>query len=459
MSSEFHTSGQQPSSPQARHRHGTRFRVRTWALVTGAGAAAAAGLLVPGAAYAAQVHTAHYPDAAVAAPGPYPRSSAPGGARVGGQQPQSAKITQITMTIKNSTGQILNLVDAEHSGTDVHWEKEAPPTIAVGGSATVSAYSDARDTTVDVTYQGAYDDALYKLHGVASVDADGNTASGSSDSSSYTVASSIDGGFYPDATYNVEPGGTFDYTGQTTQYTVPVGIAKLNLEAIGGGTLSDGSHYGTGGAQVTGTVPVTPGEKLLIGVASSGNWGDGHGDGSKTAAGWGMTYDSDNYSGGSVNINAGQVPGKAGGGATVVVDEDSGSIIAVAGGGGGNGVALGQADCPVEYKGGSGGENGSWTGGNGNPWPGGGGQAGANTSTEGQSSTDVGLCVAGAGGGGVKGGLAAVADSGFGGGAGSSAAPGLTNANVTTYPQEITHGGWQNGEVILSAVPSQQASR
>jgi hypothetical protein len=457
MSSEFHTSGQQPSSPQARHRHGTQFRVRTWALVTGAGAAAAAGLLVPGAAYAAQVHAAHYPDAAVAAPGPYPRSSAPGGARVGGQQPQSAKITQITMTIKNSTGQILNLVDAEHSGTDVHWGKQAPPTIAVGGSATVSAYSDTRDTTVDVTYQGAYDDALYKLHGVASVDADGNTASGSSDSSSYTVASSIGAGFYPDATYNVEPGGTFDYTGQTTQYTVPVGIAKLNLEAIGGGTLGDGSHYGTGGAQVTGTVPVTPGERLLIGVASSGNWG-GH-DGSKTAAGWGMTYDGDNYSGGSVNINAGQVPGKAGGGATVVVDEDSGSIIAVAGGGGGNGLALGQADCPVEYKGGSGGENGSWTGGNGNPWPGGGGQAGANTSTEGQPSADVGLCVAGAGGGGAKGGLAAVANSAFGGGAGSSAAPGLTNANVKTYPQELTHGGWQNGEVILSTVPSQQASR
>ena len=457
MSTEFHTSGQKPSSPPMLRRHGSRSRFRTWAVVTGAAAVATAGLLAPAAAGAAQASTVqHYPGAAAASVQPYLASAT----RAGGQQlPQSTKITEITMTIKNNTHQILNLVDAEHSGTDVHWEKQAPATIAVGGSATVSAYSNIRDTTVDVTYQGAYDDALYKLHGVASVDADGNAASGSSDSSSYTVASSIGGGFYPDATYNIEPGGTFDYTGQTTEYTVPVGITQLSLEAIGGGTLADGSHDGTGGADVTGTLAVTPGEKLLIGVASSGNWGEGHGGPSKTAAGWGMTYDGSNYSGGSVNINAGQVPGKAGGGATVVVDEDSGTVIAVAGGGGGNGVDMGEADCPVEYKGGNGGEGGSWTGGNGNPWPGGGGQAGANTSTEGQSSTDTGLCVAGAGGGGVKGGLAGTAASPYGGGAGSSAAPGLTSASIKTDEQEPDKGTWQNGQVILSAVPSQQASR
>ena len=153
------------------------------------------------------------------------------------------------------------------------------------------------------------------------------------------------------------------------QYTVPVGVTQLKIEAIGGGTKDTGSVAdGTGGAEVTGTALVTPGETLTIGVASSG------GVPTRYSGGWGMTYNGNNYSGGNVDEAGDQESSEPGGGATVVADSGSGSIIVVAGGGGGNGNVA--TDCDTPHKGGNGGEGGSWTGGNGNPFPGGGGRAG-----------------------------------------------------------------------------------
>ena len=208
-------------------------------------------------------------------------------------------------------------------------------------------------------------------------------------------------GYNPTDKYTIEPGGAFNYTGKTVQYTVPVGVTQLKIEAIGGGTQDTGSvANGTGGAEVTGTASVTPGETLTIGVASSG------GVATTYSGGWGMTYNGNNYSGGNVNEASDAENSKPGGGATVVADSGSGSVIVVASGGGGNGNV--STDCDLPHKGGNGGEGGSWTGGNGNPFPGGGGQAGANTSSQGQASDSADDCSGGAGGGGVQGGLAGV---------------------------------------------------
>ena len=265
-----------------------------------------------------------------------------------------------------------------------------------------------------------------------------NSASGSSSSASYTVPATAGSGWNPTDNYTIEPGGTFNYTGQTVQYTVPVGVTQLKIEAIGGGTENGAATWGTGGADVSGTASVTPGETLTIGVASSGSVPG------KYSGGWGMTYNGNNYSGGDVDEAGDRLSSNPGGGATVVADSDSGAMIVVAGGGGGNGLI--SPSCDQSHKGGNGGEGGSWTGGNGNPYPGGGGQAGANTSSQGQASTSADDCSGG--GGGVQGGLAGVDGAGAGGGAGSSAAFGLTGTSITSVHNS---GNLENGQVIISA--------
>jgi hypothetical protein len=372
------------------------------------------------------------------------RSTAPGGAQLAGQfrLPTTDKSTQVHMQFVNSTGQTLNLTTATHSGKDTHWETQPPATLAPGATGYASAYS-AGDAQIDLTYTGASDSAVFKLQGITPLIGD-NSASGSSSSASYTVSAKAGTGYNPTDNYTIEPGGTFDYTGQTVQYTVPAGVTQLKIEAIGGGTRDTGpAANGTGGAEVTGTASVTPGETLTIGVASSG------GVPSTYSGGWGMTYNGNNYSGGNVDEAGDQESSQPGGGATIVADSGSGSIIVVAGGGGGNGNV--STDCDTPHKGGNGGEGGSWTGGNGNPFPGGGGQAGANTSSQGQASDSADDCAGGAGGGGVQGGLAGVDGAGAGGGAGSFAASGLTNASITTDYTAPHTGNQQNGEVIISA--------
>jgi hypothetical protein len=398
---------------------------------------------MPSAANAAQIHHHPLPVSVLSLPHDG-RSTAPGGSQLAGQLRlrTSDKATQVQMVFVNNTGQTLNLTAASHSGKDTHWETQAPATLAPGATGKASAYS-AGDAQIDLTYTGAGDSAVFKLQGITPLIGD-NSASGSSSSASYTVSAKPGSGYNPTDNYTIEPGGTFNYTGKTVQYTVPVGVTQLKIEAIGGGTQDTGpAANGTGGAEVTGTVSVTPGETLTIGVASSG------GVPTRYSGGWGMTYNGNNYSGGNVDEAGDQESSQPGGGATIVADSDSGSMIVVAGGGGGNGDV--STDCDTPHKGGNGGEGGSWTGGNGNPYPGGGGQAGANTSSQGQASDSADNCAGGAGGGGVQGGLAGVDGAAAGGGAGSSAASGLTNASITTDYTAPHTGNLQNGEVIISA--------
>ena len=198
------------------------------------------------------------------------------------------------MVFVNNTGQTLNLTAASHSGKDTHWETQPPATLAPGATGKASAYS-AGDAQIDLTYTGAGDSAVFKLQGITPLIGD-NSASGSSSSASYTVSAKPGSGYNPTDNYTIEPGGTFNYTGKTVQYTVPVGVTQLKIEAIGGGTQKTGpAADGTGGAEVTGTASVTPGETLTIGVASSG------GVPTTYSGGWGMTYNGNNYSGGNVD--------------------------------------------------------------------------------------------------------------------------------------------------------------
>jgi hypothetical protein len=419
---------------------------RTWAAITGTAAVATLGLLVPTAAGAAQIHTTPLRTLASTSVQPHgSTSSARGGSQLGGQRIRSDKATQVHMQFTNKTGQTLNLTDSSRSGEDAHWETQPPTTLAPGATGDASAYS-AGDAQIDLTYTGASDNAVFKLQGITPLIGD-NSASGSSSSASYRVAANAGSGYNPTDTYTIQPGGIFHYTGQTTTYTVPVGVTQLKLEAIGGGTDNTARNRGTAGADVTGVLAVTPGEQLTIGTGGQGG-ADGPAGPDAYAGGWGMTVNGDNYSGGNTNDGGHDIGSNPGGGATVVFDSSSGSIIVVAGGGGGDGAV--STDCDAGHIGGDAGAGGSWTGGNGNPWPGGGGQAGANTTTQGQPSTTADDCQGGAGGGGVKGGLAGVDGGGAGGGAGSSAAPGLTGASVTAnIPRGGNAGG--SGEVIISA--------
>jgi hypothetical protein len=442
MSTQFHTPDQETSSPLLHQQGGGPSRFRTWAVITGTAAVATLGLLMPSAASAAQIHHDPFPISVLSLPHGG-RPTAPGGALLAGQLrlPTSDKATQVHMEFVNKTGQTLNLTDASHSGTGTAWQNRPPATLAPGATGNASVYS-AGDAQIDLTYTGASDSTVFKLQGITPLLGD-NSASGSSSSASYTVAATAGSGYNPTDNYTIEPGGTFNYTGQTVQYTVPVGVTQLKIEAIGGGTQSTGGVVnGTGGAEVTGTASVTPGETLTIGVASSG------GVAGRYSGGWGMTYNGNNFSGGNTAEEGDMGYSKPGGGATVVAG--SGGVIVVAGGGGGNGAPL-AAGCYTTHQGGNGGEGGSWTGGNGNPFPGGGGQAGANTTSQGQASDSGNYCAGGAGGGGVQGGLAGVDGAGAGGGAGSSAASGLTNASITTDNVAPDTGSQQNGEVIIGA--------
>jgi hypothetical protein len=407
---------------------------RTWAAVTGAATVAIAGLLIPAAAGAATVHTT--PLRTMAASG-----------KVGGPRSED-KATQVHMNITNNTGQPLNLTSATRSGKDTAWQNRPAQTLGVGASTTASVYS-AGDAQIDITYTGASDGATFKLEGITPLSPfSKDSASGTSSSASYFVNTSHGSGYNPTDDYTMEPGGTFNYTGQSTTYTVPVGVTQLKVEAIGGGTDNTGSNRGTGGADVTGALAVTPGEQLTIGVGGQGGSAGPAGP-NPWAGGWGMTIDGDNFSGGNTNDGGHDIASSPGGGATVVTDSSSGNVLlVVAGGGGGDGAV--STDCDTAHQGGDGGAGFSWTGGNGNPWPGGGGQAGANTTTQGQASDTADDCQGGAGGGGFEGGLAGVDGGGAGGGAGSSAASGLTGADVASRTPGGGNAGGA-GEVIISA--------
>lgn len=140
---------------------------------------------------------------------------------------------------------------------------------------------------------------------------------------------------------------TFDFTGATQTYTVPQGVTAVTIIADG----AQGGNNGGLGAEITGTIAVTPGEVLTILVGGAGaagtadsNTGGGGGGGSfvvrsgnvpLVVAGGGGGFSSDFYSSGTFD------PAISGGQA----GNDGGSTHGSGGGTGGNGASPGTQDC------------------------------------------------------------------------------------------------------------------
>jgi hypothetical protein len=219
---------------------------------------------------------------------------------------------------------------------------------------------------------------------------------------------------------------TFGATGTVQTWTVPAGVTQLYVDISG---AQGGAAYGGGwgGAELTGTISVTPGETLRIIAGSMGR------DGVRFGAGAG-----------------------GGGGSFIYRTADQSGILAAAGGGGGAGsnvfpseASTGTSGTPGLNGGGAGGTDGNGGGAgtaggggglltNGGSAQGGGGQSVANGASGGSGSYGVGgfgggggtTGFAGAGGGGYSGGGGGRynGNNGGGGGGGSYFAGTLTGA-------------------------------
>jgi len=168
---------------------------------------------------------------------------------------------------------------------------------------------------------------------------------------------------------------TFYETGAYQSFTVPNGVTSILFDLIGanGGDASGGYHvYGGVGAEVTGTLAVTAGEIIWIGVGGAGT------NSSQ------LNINNSNYQGGGFNGGGGGTwltGSGGGGGATDIYTNSTGwsNLVAIAGGGGGaytggyggqggngghyNSTQLVGSDG--QYGGGGGGYNGGLQGGGG----------------------------------------------------------------------------------------------
>lgn len=209
---------------------------------------------------------------------------------------------------------------------------------------------------------------------------------------------------------------TFDSPG-VHQFTVPPGVRRVTVVAVGaaGGSCGGGQVRGGEGAAVTVTLPVSPDEHLVAGVGAPGA-PCGPGSGTGSGGGAGGTGGGGNGGGG----NAGTSGGAGGGGASLLgVASPSpafGGLLVVAGAGGG------ASCCFVHFS--LGGDSGSAAVGNqggaqGTLTAGG---AGGNSGVRGATSDSIGgsgsfgLGGAGAGGGSCFTGRASSGGGGGGGG-------------------------------------------
>jgi uncharacterized repeat protein (TIGR01451 family) len=240
---------------------------------------------------------------------------------------------------------------------------------------------------------------------------------------------------------------TFTCTGYAQHWAVPYDVTSLTFDAIGaaGNQENTNNNYGTpgNGAEVQGTVPVTPGEVLTISVGCAGVF---------STSAFGYTP-----GGQAGNSGMGGQLGTAGGSSTGVVG-GTGEVLLVAGGGGGGGGQAGGLGNSTGGAGGSASSNDTSAGANGNfgtgpcpQAPGGLGGSGTPSSANsgngqgGQDAISTGGGTGGGGGGGyVGGGGGGSADylcAGGGGGAGSSylppAATGVSYTNTTSPGQVI----------------------
>jgi hypothetical protein len=280
---------------------------------------------------------------------------------------------------------------------------------------------------------------------------------------------------------------TFEYIGDSADYTVPAGVCAVTIVASGaqGGIVGEtGTLPGLGG-RVTATITVTPGEVLQVNVAGRGgdssgfsNPGDG-GDALSATGGRGGLANSD-----------GGIGGAGGGGATDVRQGGTGlaNIVITAGGGGGAGAYGGGTTAHGGAGGGTAGGSPDGNGGDGgaiNPGDGGigggvgtssapgtGGAAGGTGSTAGAngdtggvghggnggadagSQTGNGASGGGGGGGyhggGGGGGVRTQSDGTAGGGGGGASFTIASATNVALAPG-VEEG---DGQVTITSIPN-----
>jgi Glycine rich protein len=351
------------------------------------------------------------------------------------------RATQMHVTVTNDSPNALTLVSADHAGGVTHWCQQAQTTLNANSTETVTDYGSG-DNHIDLVYK----DSVGNTYTFLATDpwAGTNSAGGVSTNTSYSIDSSHSTGHDDWSAFTLVPGHNFFYTGAPETYTVPPGVTELNVTAVGGtGGFGydnwDLSHLASG-AVITGTLAVTPGEVLTLGVG--GNGGDGASN-SQVGGGWGLTDGAVSFRGGNGYI----VPNPlttvlGGGGASVILDAQNNPIV-VAGGGGGDGQCVGTGgNC----EGGRAGYNGSLTGESGHPLPFG-GTAGGNATYQGQDTTTNSATTGGAGGGGYNGGAAGI-NPAYGGGAGASYDAGLQNPTVAAGVSNDNTP--QTAEIILS---------
>lgn len=248
---------------------------------------------------------------------------------------------------------------------------------------------------------------------------------------------------------------TFAYTGAVQQYTVPTGVTQLSVTVVVGGSggLGFNTRCTNRASQVTGVLPVTPGQVLDVYVGGAGGAADfriagrggfnGGGDGAPSGGGGG--------GGSDIRTEGAGFPDRL-----VVAGGSGGSGWDVCGGEGGLNPSNG-ADSPLVGRGGFGGGAGTATAG------GNGGAAGPTGCRGTDGSLGLGgtgassLCFASsAGAGGGAGGLYGGGSggrsdllSGGGGGAGSSfAGGGATNVVISTAAAR------GDGQVVITPGPS-----
>jgi hypothetical protein len=234
---------------------------------------------------------------------------------------------------------------------------------------------------------------------------------------------------------------TFNYTGAEQMFTVPAGVKKITVDAVGargGGFRPNRALPG----RTRAIVPVTPGEKLAVFVGGQGskydggfNGGGGGGDGGGTGLGWGGGGASDLRQGGHSLEDRIVIAGGGGG------EESSG--------GSGYGGFGGKGGGRHEGAGGSGGQcdcNGRGGGGGTQDGGGAGGVGGYASSGHGSSGSSGSL---GAGGAGGYGGGSPAGAGGGGGGGGYYGGGG--GGGGSAYEINAGGGGGGSGYVEPSA--------
>ena len=151
---------------------------------------------------------------------------------------------------------------------------------------------------------------------------------------------------------------TFNFTGSLQTWVVPDGITSISANVIGaiGGTIQ--AYRGGYGANLTATIPVTPGQTLYLVVGEAGS---------------GKSYinkPTPTYGGGGVGGDRGQGGGNgaAGGGLSGIFTGSTPSqanALIIAGGGGGVGGALQNLTFDGRYDGGDAGNASPGSGSNG----------------------------------------------------------------------------------------------